>query len=338
MEWIAAINADLKVDEHIRAALEASVLPEATIAQCQAGMLAVECATYLQGGDADLDPRVHVWMHDVHPNSDESLRARALEVLATLRAESALAQHWRDQAAEKRAEWETALDKLQERLTNAKRKPDPRTDARIVALGKSFEKAKEKLRVALVPYEVIDEPIVHVKIAPSLSVVVHYAGVDEMEPLAVPAEHAKAWKRAPKDLAKIAAKRTREASDIRTHILEHEGFEIALAFGDSSFTAGLMPYANLLIKEGGVPHGMLVAAPNAGTVVYHRIVDGKWNEAAVALLEHIREMYEVSAARITPQLWWWHKNKLVELPYVAVADQIVIQPVDEFVNYVGKLG
>jgi hypothetical protein len=338
MEWVAAIRDDSTVEEHIRKALKAAMLPDATIAQCQAGMLAVECVTYLQGGDADLDPHVHVWMREVHPNSDEALRTTALEVLAHLRADSALATHWRGESSERQAEWATSLDNLRERLTTAKRKADPRKDPRIVAFAKSFDTAKDHLRVALVAYELTDEPSVHVPVAPGLSVVVHYADVDELEPLAVPIEHARAWKRLPKDLAKLAAKRTREVSELKTHILENDGFEIALAFGNSSFTAGLLPYANLLLREGGAPHGMLVSAPNAGTVAYHRIVDDKWSEAAVTLIAQVRDIYESSAARISQQLWWWHKGKLVELPYVSVANQVVIEPIEEFVSYVKKLG
>jgi hypothetical protein len=338
MEWVAAIGDDAKLEAHIRQALDVAITPDATIAQCQAGLLAVECVTYLQGGDADLDPHVHVWMRDLHPNSDEALRATALDVLARLRADSALATHWKSEPSERQAAWAASLDNLRERLTTAKRKPDPRTDPRIVAFARNFEAAKDHLRVALVAYEVTDEPVVHVKVAPGFSIIVHYAEVDELEPLAVPIEHARAWKRAPADLAKLAAKRTREVTDIRTHILENEGFEVGLSFGNTSFTAGLLPYANLLIKDGGVPHGMLVAAPNAGTVVFHRILDAKWNEAAVVLIEHIREMYEVSAARISPQLWWLHKGKLVDLPYVSVANHVVIEPVEEFVSYVAKLG
>ena len=338
MDWVAAINGDSKVEEHIRAAFTAALLPEATIAQCQAGMLAVECVTYLQGGDADLDPHVHLWMREAHPKSDDALRATALDVLARLRADSPLAAHWRSQPAERQAEWATALDNLRDRLTTAKRKEDPRTDPRIVAFAKSFVAAKDHLRVALVPYEITDEPSVHVLVAPDLSVVVHYADVDELEPLAVPIEHARAWKRAPADLAKLAAKRTRETCDLRTHILENEGFEIALAFGNSSFTAGLLPYANLLLRDGvGVPHGMLVAAPNAGTVAYHRIIDAQWSEAAAALIAQVREIYESSAARISAQLWWWYKGKLTELPYASVGDQIAIEPVEEFVSHVNKL-
>ena len=338
MEWVAAISDDSRVEDHIRMALEVASLPDATIAQCQAGILAVECVTYLQGGDADLDPLVHVWMREVHPNSDEALRATALEVLAHLRADSALATHWRGEPSERQAEWATSVDNLRDRLTTAKRKSDPRKDPRIIAFAKSFNTAKDHLRVALVAYEVTDEPIVQDRVAPGLSIVVHYAEVDELEPLAVPIEHARAWNRLPKHLAKLAAKRTREVSGIRTHILEHEGFEINLAFGNSSFTAGLLPYANLLLGEGGAPHGMLVSAPNAGTVAYHRIVDGTWSEAAVALIAQVRDIYESSAERISPQLWWWHKGKLIELPYVTVADKLVIEPVDEFVSYVKKLG
>ncbi len=338
LDWVAAINEDSKVEDHIRVALEVAILPDATIAQCQVGMLAVECVTYLQGGDADLDPRVHVWMREVHPNSDEALRATALEALAHLRAHSTLATHWRSEPPERQAEWATSLDNLRDRLSTAKRKSDPRKDARIIAFAKNFETAKDHLRVALVAYELTDEPSVHVRVAPGLSIVVHYAEVDDLEPLAVPVEHARAWKRLPKDLAKLAAKRTRDVSNIRTHILEHDGFELSLAFGNSSFTAGLLPYASLLLREGGAPHGMLVSAPNAGTVAYHRIVDEKWSEAAVALIAQVRDIYDSSAARISSQLWWWHKGKVIELPYVTVADQVVIEPVDEFVSCVKKLG
>jgi hypothetical protein len=337
IEWVAAISGESKVADHIRVALDAALAPDATIAQCQAGMLAVECVTYLHGGDADLDPLVHVWMRDMHPAIDEALRATALDVLAKLRANSALATHWRGQPAERQAEWATSLDNLRERLTTAKRKPDPREDPRIVALAKSFLAAKPHLRVALVPYEITDEPIVHVRVAPGLSIVVHYAEVDELEPVAVPIAHARAWNRTAKDLAKLAAKRTREVSGLRTHIVENDGFEINLAFGNSSFTAGLLPYADLLLPEGGAPHGMLVAAPNEGTVAYHRIADAKWNEAAVELVGQVREIYTKSAQRISPQLWWWHKGKVVELPYTVIADNVIIEPVEAFVKQVKKL-
>jgi len=337
-EWVAAISDESKVADHIRLAFAAAIAPDATIAQCQAGMLAVECVTYLHGGDADLDPLVHIWMRDLNPAIDEALRATALEVLAKLRADSSLATHWRAQPAERQAAWGTSLDNLRDRLTTAKRKPDPREDPRIVAFANSFMAAKAHLRVALVAYEITDEPSVHVLVAPGLSVVVHYAEVEGLEPVAVPIEHARAWNRTAKDLAKLAAKRTLEVSGLRTHIVENEGFEINLAFGNSSFTAGLLPYADLLLAEGGAPHGMLVAAPNEGTVVYHRISDEKWNEAAVEIIGQVREIYTSSAQRISPQLWWWHKGKVIELPYTVIADNVIIQPVDAFVNHVKQLG
>src|SRR4051812_23254632 len=229
MDWVAAISDDAKVADHIRAALAAAIASDATIAQCQTGMLAVECVTYLHGGDADLDPLVHVWMRDRQPSTDEALRATALEVLAKLRADSALATHWRAEPAERQAEWTTCLDNLRDRLTAAKRKPDPREDPRIIAFGKSFLAAKAHLRVALVPYEITDEPSVHLLVAPGLSIVVHYAEVDELEPVAVPIDHARSWNRTAKELAKLAAKRTREVSDLCTHIVENDGFEINLA-------------------------------------------------------------------------------------------------------------
>jgi hypothetical protein len=338
MEWLAAINDESTVADHIRSALDAAIAPGATIAQCQAGMLAVECVTYVHGGDADLDPLVHVWMRERNPAIDETLRATALEVLAKLRTSSALATHWSAESAERQAEWTASLDNLRDRLTTAKRKPDPREDPRVIALGKSFLAAKSHLRVALVPYEITDEPIVHVRVAPGLSIVVHYAELDELEPLAVPVAHARAWNRTAKDIAKLAAQRTREVSDLRTHILENDGFEVNLAFGNSSFTAGLLPYADLLLGDASAPHGMLGAAPNEGTVVYHRIVDAKWKEAAVEIVGQVREIYTKSAQRISPQLWWWHKGKVIELPYTVIADNVMIQPVDAFVNRVKKLG
>ncbi|MCX5746140.1 MAG: hypothetical protein NT062_26985 [Proteobacteria bacterium] len=336
MEWVAMIGDGTEVAGHIRAALDAAIAPDATIAQCQAGVLAVECVTYLHGGDADLEPLVHAWMRELHPQPDEALRATALDVLAKLRASSALATHWRGEEAERQAAWDASLDGLRDRLTTAKRKPDPRTDPRIVAFGKSFKAAQDHLRVALVAYELTDEPSVHVRVAPGLSIVVHYADVDDLEPIAVPIEHARSWNRTASELAKLAAKRTREVSDVRTHILEHEGFEINLAFGNTSFTAGLLPYANLLLAEGGAPHGMLVAAPNAGTVVYHRILDGKWNEASVEIVEHVEELYASSAQKISPQLWWWHKGKVIELPYAVIGGNVIIKPIDAFVNYMKK--
>ena len=338
LEWVAAIGDDTKVAAHIRAALEAATGSAATIAQCQTGLLAIECVTYIHGGDADLDPLVHVWMRDSHPVTNEALRATALELLAKLRDSSALATHWRTELNERHAEWDTSLDQLRDRLTTAKRAPDPRTDPRILAFKKSFARAKDHLRVALVPEEIVDEPIVRILVAPGLSVVVHYADVGELEPLAVPIDHARAWKRAAKQLAELAAKRTREVIGLRTHILESPGFEINLAFGNTSFTAGLLPYANLLLAEGTAPHGMLVAAPNAGTVVYHRILDASWSEAAVEVIRQVRDLYDKAAEKISPRLWWWRDGKLTELPYTLVADNVMIEPIAAFVSYVKKLG
>lgn len=337
MEWVAAISDETGVATHVREALAAAVAPGATVSQCQAGLLAIECVTYLHGGDADLDPLVHAWLRDKHPPAEEALRVTALEVLAQLRADSALATHWRAEPAEGQAAWGVALDHLRERVTTAQRKPDPRTDPRIVAFGKGFVAAEPHLRVALVADECTDEPSVHVLVAPGLSIVVHYADVAGLEPMAVPIEHARAWNRTAKELAKLAAKRTRAVSDLRTHTIEHEGFEISLAFGNSSFTAGLLPYANLLF-EGGAPHGVLVAAPNQGTVAYHRIVAASWKSAAVELIRQVRDLHESSAQQVSTQLWWWHKGKLVELPYQLVADNVLIEPVAAFVKHVKVLG
>jgi hypothetical protein len=338
MAWVAAISDESKVADHLRAALDAGRPSTATIAECQTAMLAIECATYLQGGDADLPAVVHVWMRDANPKPDEALRVTALEVLTQLRAESALATHWRSEPVERQAEWATCLEHLHVRLTTARRKPDPGKDPRIAAFATSFDTAKHHLRVALVAYEIGDEPIVHVLVAPGLSIVVHYAEVDELEPVAVPIEHARAWKKTAKAIAKLAAQRTREVSGLRTHIVEHEGYEISLAFGNSSFTAGLLPYANALLDHAEAPHGLLVAAPNAGTVVYHRISDAKWKEAAVEIVGQVRELYAKSAERISPQLWWWHEGKVIELPYTVIADNVIIEPVEAFVSSVKSLG
>lgn len=338
IEWVAAINGTSEVASYLRAALDAASANDATIAQGQTGMLAIECVTYLHGGDADLDPLVHVWMRDANPSPDETLRTTALGVLAKLRATSALATHWRTEPAECRADWAMSLDNLHARLATAKRKPDPREDPRIVDFANNFKAAKHHLRVALVPYEIIDEPIVHVLVAPSLSIVVHYAEVDELEPLAVPIEHARAWKKTPKAIAKLAAKRTHEVSGLRTHIVEHEGFEINFAFGNSSFTAGLLPYANLLLGEADAPHGLLVAAPNVGTVVYHRIIDATWNEAAVEIVGQVREIYTTSAERTSPQLFWWHEGTVIDLPYTVIAENVIIEPVEAFMSAMQPLG
>ena len=337
MAWIAAISGDSKVADHIRSALEAAVAADATVAQCETAMLAVEAVTYLQGGDADLDPLVHVWIRDANPKPDETLRATALQVLAKLGTDSALAAHWRAEPAERLTAWTISLESLRERLTAAKRKPDPSEDPRIAALAKNFNVAKRHLRVALVPYA-IDDPIVHLLVAPGLSVVVHYADVGELEPVAVPSKHARAWKKTPKAIAKLAAKQTLDVSGLRTHIVESEGFEINLAFGNTSFTAGLLPYANLLLKAGTAPHGMLVAAPNMGTVVYHVITGPKWNEAAVEIIGQVREMYTSSAQRISQQLWWWNAGEVIELPYTVIAEAVIIEPVEAFTTAMQKLG
>lgn len=339
LEWVEAIREDSNVVEHIRGALDAVIAPEATLEQCQAGMLAIECVTYLQGGDADLHPMVHQWILDRHPNADEKLREVALGVLAKLVDRSTLASHWSAEPEAKQTEWVACITNLRERLVTAKRKPDPRKDKRIVAFASNFNTAKKHLRVALVPYEIRDEPIVHVKIAPGLSVVIHYAEVGDLEPIAVPIEHARAWKKTEKAIAKLAAKQTHEVSGIRTHIVEHDGFEIDLAFGNSSFTAGLLAFANLLLlEEKQTPYGMLVAAPNAGTVIFHRIADASWNPAAVEIVKQVTEIYEKSAQRLTPSLWWWHEGKVIELPYQVVAGNVMIQPIESFVECVKKLG
>jgi hypothetical protein len=51
----------------------------------------------------------------------------------------------------------------------------------------------------------------------------------------------------------------------------------------------------------------------------------------------VREIYTSSALRISPQLWWWHQGKVIELPYTVIADNVIIQPVEAFVNHVKQL-
>lgn len=332
MEWIGAIREETVVADYLRAALETATAAGATIEQCQTGMLAIECVTYIQGGDADAHPMLIQWMHERRPNADEKLRAKALDALAKLRADSTLATHWGSDAA-----WSESLDKLRDRLTNAKRKPDPSKDKRIAAFGKHLDDAKKYLRLALTPYAIVDEPIVHILVAPNLSAVAHYADVDDLEPVPVPIEHARNWKKTERAVAKLAAQQTREALDLRTHIVEHEGFEINVAFGSNAFTAGLLPFIDILAGN-DTPYGVLVAAPNAGTLVYHRIVDARWNEAAVAVIKQVREIFETTAQQISPQLWWWNAGKVIELPYAVVAENYIIEPIEAFMTVVRPLG
>ena len=47
-------------------------------------MLAVECVTYLHGGDADLDPVVHLWMREMHPPTDEAIGATSIRADVSL--------------------------------------------------------------------------------------------------------------------------------------------------------------------------------------------------------------------------------------------------------------
>ncbi len=330
MEWLAAIGEDTVVAAHLRAALAAAIAPDATIAQGEAGLLAIECVTYIHGGDADLHPLVHGWMRELRPSPDEGLRTTALEVLAKVRASSPLATYWRTDLPDLHAAWESALDNLAARLVRAQRPGDPRTDPRILAFASDLEAATEHLRLALVPYAITDEPIVHELVAPGLSVVVHYADVGELDPVPVPIAHARPG------LAALAAKRTREICGLKTHIIECAGFEISVAFGTSSFTAGLLPYANLL--EPDAPHGLLIAAPTAKAIVYHRIRDATWNEAAVEIVGQVRELFEKSGEQISPQLWWWHEGRVTELPYAVVADNVMIEPIAAFVSSIEKLG
>lgn len=333
MEWIGSIRQETIVADHIREAFAAANAAEASLEACLAGMLAVESATYVLGGDADLHPLLQQWMNDVNPRADETLREAGLALLAKLQNGSALATHFAGNAA-----WSEGVENLRRRLAAAKRKPDPAKDPRVIALADDFNVAKQHLRVALVPYDVADEPSVNLSVAPGLSVVVHYVGVGDLEPVPVPADHAKAWDKTPKAIAKLAAKQTRDVLDLRTHILENEGFEINVAFGDSSFTAGLLAYADLLLlNDFKAPHGMLIAAPNAGTVVYHRILDAKWNEASVEVIKQAREIFSSTGSQISPQLWWWHEGKVIELPYQIVLENYIIEPVEAFMAVVKPL-
>lgn len=332
LAWLSRLD-DSSTLETLRQALAVALADDATVGECQTGLLAVEAIAYLRGADADLHPHLHAWLHAKRPIVDDALRDLAMAVVARLRSDSQLANHWRVHLADRFERWQSALDGVAIRLRDARRAEDAAhpTLAEIEALGTSLEAALPHLRVALVTAQV-DDPVATEVIGPGLTLVLHYE-LPGKEPVAVPRAHTQAWGKTP---WREAAARTRAVAELRIHHIESEHHEVSVVFGSDTFTAGMAPFVDIFL-DAPAPYGVLLGIPFAGGFVFHRIVDAHWRDAATDVMEHVDKLFE-SQEPISRELYWWRDGTLTIVPHQRVGEAILVMPSDELLAALAPLG
>lgn len=332
LAWLSRIGKETEL-AHVHDALNAALAEDASIGECQTGLLAVECVAYLRGGDADLHPHAHAWLRTKRPTADDALRDLALAVIDKTRSASRLATWWHVELADKLDGWLAALDHVAARLRSATRVADAAspTSGELDALKADLDAALPHLRVALVP-KLIDEPIASMVVAPGLSLLLYYA-LPNSAPVPVPQSHVDAWGRS---VWKDAAARTRAVAELKIHIIESEHHEVSVVFGSDTFTAGMAPFVDIFL-DAPAPHGVLLGIPFAGGFVFHRIVDNHWREAATDVIEHIERLFE-SEEPISKKLYWWRDGSITEQDYHRIGDALIINGTPELLEAMSAVG
>ncbi|MFE9955202.1 hypothetical protein [Micromonospora sp. NPDC005299] len=117
--------------------------------------------------------------------------------------------------------------------------------------------------------------------------------------------------REPAELVRIAVRQTVERElttlDVRDHELPTGGsVRLLAADGNPFVTTALMSVKRFLPE--GADHGALVAAPQYGAVLLHR-VDNRVQDAAVALHRLAGSMFTAAADPCSDQVFWWHAGE-----------------------------
>lgn len=313
LDWLFDLRYDKDV-AHIRDAIEAG-LDDASVGACQTALLACECVAFARGGPADLHDDATAWMKRAKPPADDELVAIAVKACERIASDSALLAWWKQVHDDQVDEWLESVAFLAERVQH-REEPAP-----------AFDDAFPHLQLTILPEEP-NEPIAMRQLAPGLTLVMFYARPDE-DPHPVPAAHVRAWDR---PVMAAVAKRMRAEAEFKID----SKLGVTCVFGRNQFCCGLAAFVDLFF-EGEAPHGVLVGMPFAGAVLFHKIVDKGWYDAAKVLIENIQHLHD-SPDPISTELFWWRgPADLVAQPYELGEETFTFAPSPELLDAVSSL-
>lgn len=109
------------------------------------------------------------------------------------------------------------------------------------------------------------------------------------------------------------------------------GIEVPL-FGIERAGPYTATYALMLdrVLDGTRPLGFLLILPEASTMAYHPIRDGRVHEAMAVMSRLAEVAHTRSANAITREIFWWHAGRLSRVPTTRVDERLVVDASGEF--------
>ena len=133
------------------------------------------------------------------------------------------------------------------------------------------------------------------------------------------------------------------AEDVRvegrldTKAIEAGDLRILAFTGESYFTASHALFLEDYLRP--VPeHGALLAVPHRHSVMFYPIVGTDAVHAVQTMLPAAFGMFHEGPGSISPDLYWWRRDRIVHLPSKMTAKQATFRPPEEFVEMLNGLG
>ena len=122
-----------------------------------------------------------------------------------------------------------------------------------------------------------------------------------------------------------------------------QGITLSLFSGDNFYAAShaliFDQYMAQHADKGGnaANYGAIVGIPKRDVMLAHFIHNVGAVEAIGSLLQAVVGMHRDGPGSITPNLYWYHDNEFVHLPYVLEGNALNFAPPDDFVELLNEL-
>lgn len=201
-----------------------------------------------------------------------------------------------------------------------------------------FETAKEDIGIRIYNADSIKNlpklPITAKDIAPGLCSLLVMDLPEKIESLSNDA--IERWGVPAEELSEIGLQNIRNRYDLTPEQIDLEGIKVWLSSGDHFYSANLV--FDLDRYDGLVgPYGALVTCPVRNACFVYPIADMEVLMTIHKLIPIILGMHRDGPGSLSDKLYWYHDDKLIDLPFDLKDNDLTFSPPAEFVQVLQKL-
>lgn len=200
--------------------------------------------------------------------------------------------------------------------------------AELAAAIGDFDKVARLLKVRLYAESAPLDSAVARTLAPGLAEGLAYDLPSAV--VAVRRDDAARWGRSEEELFRLALENVESDGLLTPQTLEVEsGCRVQALVGDSFFTATHALLLDRYVKDSA--EGILVAVPNRHLLLFHPVQSSAAVAAVSVMLSIARNRHQEGPGSLSPQLYWFRRERFELLPSRIEAEGLVFEPPEEFV-------